>query len=205
MYPETVPTIRGSRSFMVLFLGLLVLSAMEISIFAQSPPAQLTLADIIVALRSQKVTLVERNRILTDAVLVRGITFALTPEIEKELTATGADKELVKAIKTKGPTVKVSAVVPSNDLVKPDFLAHQQQADASFARGDVDAAVVEYSRAIELQPSLSSAYFSRGRIYLMKGWYDKAVSDFSKSVELDPKDAAAFTNRGQAWEKKGDS
>src|SRR5436189_3908215 len=56
---------------------------------------QLMLADILIALRSKKVTLPERNKILADAVVVRGVTFVLTPEIEKELADTGADRNLI--------------------------------------------------------------------------------------------------------------
>lgn len=205
MYPGSVPTIRDSRSFWAIILSLLILTATVVQAAAQTRPAQLSLADIIVALRSKKVPPNERNKILTDAVLERGITFALTAEIEKELSATGADKELVSAIKSKSPAIKVSAVNPSNEPVKPpEFLARQQQGDADFARGDIEAAVVEYSKAIELKPTLASAYLSRGRIYLTKGWYDNAISDFSKVIQLDPTDPAAFSNRGQAWEKKGD-
>ena len=64
--------------------------------------SQLTLADILIGLRSKKATLPERNQILTDAVVTRGTTFVITPEIEKELATTGADKALIDAIKKKG-------------------------------------------------------------------------------------------------------
>src|SRR5690348_816466 len=65
---------------------------------AAGQAVQLSLADILIALRSKKVTMPERNKILTEAVLQRGITFSLTPEIEKELEATGADKDLIDSI-----------------------------------------------------------------------------------------------------------
>jgi TonB family protein len=205
MYSNALPTIRGSKSTTILLLGVLTFAGLVYSAAAQAPPAQLTLADIIVALRSKKVSLGERNKILTDAVQERGITFALTPEIEKELSATGADKSLVGAIRSKSLIVKASVTNPSNEPARtPEYLVHQQQGDASFARGDIDAAVVEYGKAIELKPELASAYFSRGRIYLNKGWYDNAINDFTKVIELDPKDATALANRGQTWEKKND-
>src|SRR4030095_6283037 len=81
-----------------------IVSALVGAGFAQG--SQLTLADILIGLRSKKATLPERNQILTDAVLARGTTFAITPEIEKELTTTGADKVLIDAIKKKAPAVK---------------------------------------------------------------------------------------------------
>src|ERR1041384_1207331 len=99
---------RSSRTFFS-FVLLVVLSAMFFeSVAAQ--PAQLSLADILIALRSKKVTLAERNKLIGDAVKTRGITFTLTPEIEKELQTTGADKLLIDAIRTKIPAM--SAAVP---------------------------------------------------------------------------------------------
>ncbi|MEO6052158.1 MAG: hypothetical protein ABIP78_12625 [Pyrinomonadaceae bacterium] len=52
----------------------------------------MSLADILIALRSKKATLPDRNKILTDAVQTKGTTFSMTPEIEKELAGTGADR-----------------------------------------------------------------------------------------------------------------
>ena len=73
--------------------------AMAAGLRAQTP--QLSLADLLIGLRSKKVTLEERNKILAEAVRQRGITFALTGEIEKELSTTGAGKELISAIRQK--------------------------------------------------------------------------------------------------------
>ena len=92
------------KSFFLPIL-LFIFAVSAFTTFSQTP-AQLSLADILIALRSKKVTLVERNKILTDAVMVRGITFALTPEIEKELAGGGADGALIDAIRQKSPVVK---------------------------------------------------------------------------------------------------
>ena len=85
--------------------AILAAAVMSIFVLSQSAIAQqgppLSLADFLIALRSKKATMQERNKLLTDATRARGVTFELTPEIEKELEATGADKELVDAIKAK--------------------------------------------------------------------------------------------------------
>src|SRR5262245_58682302 len=67
---------------------------------------QLSLADILIALRSKKAVPEEKNQILTADVKERGITFALTSEIEKELGSTGAQASLIAAIREKTPPVK---------------------------------------------------------------------------------------------------
>ena len=215
MNARTFPSKTGLRAASMLLVTAFLLAASFLAVSAQEqqPPPQLTLADILIGLRSKKLTLPERNKILTDAVAQRGITFALSKEIEIELEATGADQSLMDVIKKKSPLVKASAVVQPADTKPavstppspPEFAVYQQRGDSSFARGDLDAAVVEYGKAIELNPSLADAYLSRGRVYSNKGWYDMAITDFTKAAELDPKDASTFVNRGQAWEKKGDT
>jgi len=209
MKVHTFPFRSNFKASLKLFTAALLIAASAVAIHAQTTqsPPQLTLADILIGLRSKKLTLPEKNRLLTEAVIQRGITFGYTSEIEAELQATGADQSLIDAIKKKSPVVKTSAVVQpveTKPAAPPEWAVYQQRADASVARGDYEAAVVEYGKAIELRPTLSDAFLSRGLIYLNKNWLDMAIADFSKAAELNPKDAAAFANRGQAWEKKGD-
>ena len=169
---------------------------------------QLTLADILIALRSKKATLPERNQILTDAVTTRGTTFAITPEIEKELATTGADKALIDAIKKKG-IVKVASVNPppvdpkKAEPSPPDSAFYEKRADANFAKGDFDAAAADYTKAIEMNATSVTAIFGRGNTYFAKRSWDSAVIDLTKVIELSPKNAAAFARRAEAHEKKG--
>jgi len=88
-------------------------------------PAQsraLSLADILIALRSKKADPGEKNKILADAVKQRGITFALTSEIEKELDSTGAATDLIAAIREKAPPppVKAAAKEPQAPVPAPE-------------------------------------------------------------------------------------
>ena len=170
--------------------------------------SQLTLADILIGLRSKKATLPERNQILTDAVLTRGTTFVITPEIEKELASTGADKALIDALKKKG-TLKIASVNPppvdpkKAEPAPPDFSFYEKRAEGSFVKGDFDAAAADFSKAIEMNSISPTAYFGRGNTYFAKKSWDSAVLDMTKVVELSPKNAAAFAKRGEAYEKKG--
>jgi TonB family protein len=207
MNPSTNLTKCYLRLRKLLISAFIFVNTLTLTVYTQVPRQEtpVTLAQVLVALQNKKVTLDERNRIIAETVTERGTTFSLTAEIERELAVAGAGQPLLDAIRKKSPAVKVSAVIPSKEPYQtPEFLVHQQQADANVARGDLDAAVVEYGKAIEIKPTLSDAYFARGLIYLNKNSYDTAIADFSKVVELNPKDAAAFANRGQAWEKKGD-
>ncbi|MET0753380.1 MAG: TonB family protein [Pyrinomonadaceae bacterium] len=207
------PRIKFSRLFIVplfLFASL----ALSMSAFAQTPQ-QLSLADILIGLRSKKATLPERNRILADAVKVRGITFALTPEIEKELAGTGADSELIEAVRVKSPVIKAAATplakpvatpaatpVPTPTPVVQDFAFYQKRANISVGSGDFDSAITDYTKAIELK-SEASAFLSRGFAFHNKKKYDLAVADYDKGIELNPKDASAYLNRGNSYEQMG--
>ncbi len=197
------------------FVLLTLMFAMLFGSVAAQQPAQLSLADILIALRSKKVTLPERNKLIGDAVKTRGITFALTPEIEKELQTTGADPVLIGAIRTKIPGEKIAqntslrsltdpVAAPVSAPAPPDFSFYQKRGDGSLAKGDPDSAIADYSKAIELRPMETSVYLNRGVAYLGKKSYDLAILDFSKVIELDPARSVAYLNRGNTFEKKGE-
>ncbi len=169
---------------------------------AQQSP-QLSLADVLIGLRSKKATLDERNKLLSDAVKVRGVTFALTPEIETELAGTGASKELVEAVREKSLKDKAALLPRPTATPIPDAAFYRQRADENVGKGDYDLAVSDYTKAIELNPKDAAIYLNRGRAYSNKKSFDLAALDYDKTIELDPKAAAAYFNRADLHEKRG--
>ncbi len=176
------------------------------SVFAQN--RQLSLADVLVALRSKKAVPEEKNRIITEAVKDRGLTFTLTPEIEKELVTTGAGRDLIEAIKQKTSAVaeapaekpkpqatQVAAVAPkpTPTPIPLDFAFYRSRANTHLSN----------VKAIELKPDDSGSYEDRGTALLKQNKTEAAVADFDKAIELNPKDSAAFYQRGVANEKLG--
>ncbi len=191
-------------------LAIAAMSAMllifSVSSFAQQP--QLTLADLLIGLRSKKVTLEERNTILADAVRQRGVTFALSPEIEKELVATGASKVLVDAVKEKSvvaivPKPTPAPVVPVPTPTPPGFDFYQARADANFGKGEFALALSDYDKAVSLKADSPIAFLNRGRTHFNLKEFGKATADFDKSIELDPKESKAYLNRGILNENLG--
>jgi len=205
------PLMRSNR---ILPLTMLTIALFSIAIFCQATMAQqteLSLADFLIGLRSKKVTLQERNKLLTEAAKARGVTFLLTPEIEKELENTGADKELIDAIRTKSSVVKVSATVTKADPVPvstpppPDHAYYQKRAGTFMAKGDFDSAVADLSKAIELNSTDAADYVNRGMAYYNKKSYDLAIADFDKAIGLKGNDSTTYLDRGFANEKLGNS
>jgi len=64
------------------------------------------------------------------------------------------------------------------------------------AKGDLDGAIADYSRVIDLTPRQAEAYSNRGSAKRAKGELDGAIADFNKAIESDPKQASAYNNRG---------
>jgi TonB family protein len=196
------------RHLLILFFAVF-LAISPLGVAAQAPP--LSLADILIALRSKKVTLEERNQILTTAVKERGITFEFTPEIEKELAATGADANLIAAIRLKSlpppkatPEPKPVATPQPTPPPLPDYTFYQKRAEANLSKGDLEAALADYNKAVELKADNPDLYVSRGRAYFNLKSYELSVKDFDKAIELNPKTAIAFIDRGRSYEKLGD-
>jgi tetratricopeptide (TPR) repeat protein len=61
---------------------------------------------------------------------------------------------------------------------------------------NLDGAIADYSKAIELKPDFAEAYFSRGFAKKDKGDLDGAITDYTKAIELKPNYALAYNNRG---------
>jgi tetratricopeptide (TPR) repeat protein len=75
---------------------------------------------------------------------------------------------------------------------------------AKEKKGDLVGAIADYSKAIDLDPKDTIAYFNRGGAKQMKGDLDGAIADYSKAIDLNPKYAIAYSNRGVAKKTKGD-
>ena len=70
-------------------------------------------------------------------------------------------------------------------------------------KGQYDQAILEYNKALEINPRYAAAYVNRGNAYSAKGQYDQAISEFNKALEINPRYAEAYNNRGIGYEEKG--
>jgi tetratricopeptide (TPR) repeat protein len=78
------------------------------------------------------------------------------------------------------------------------------RAGAKKAAGDLDGAIADYDRAVQLDPKDAAIYNNRGLAKVEKGDLDAAIVDFNRAIQLNPKDAVACSNRGNAKRDKGD-
>ena len=73
-------------------------------------------------------------------------------------------------------------------LAKGVELAQQKQ---------YDAAIAEFTKAIEANPKDARGYTNRGFAYRASGKIAEALADFTKAIEVDPKDTIAWTEKAR--------
>jgi tetratricopeptide (TPR) repeat protein len=75
-----------------------------------------------------------------------------------------------------------------------DSLAFLDRGVAQEKLGDLQAAIGDYTRSIELAP-VAPAYINRGNAYLRSKQLEKALADFTAAVALEPANLAALMGR----------
>lgn len=66
-------------------------------------------------------------------------------------------------------------------------------------KGQVNDAIDDFTKAIELDGHFPQAFAARGTANLMISRPAKAVEDFDKALQLDPKNATTYVNRARAY------
>ncbi|MBD2777460.1 tetratricopeptide repeat protein [Iningainema tapete] len=66
----------------------------------------------------------------------------------------------------------------------------------------LDQALVDYNKAITLNPQLTKAYHNRGMLYIDRQKWDLALADFNKVIILNPQFASTYNNRGIVYHKQ---
>ncbi|MEQ1764623.1 MAG: TonB family protein, partial [Pyrinomonadaceae bacterium] len=114
------------------------------------------------------------------------------------------DAGMITAVRARSvkPTPAPTTVAPVATPTPADF--YSKRADASLAKGEVDSALADYGKALEIKADDPTLYVSRGKALFTKKSFDQSVKDYDRAIELAPKTAVAFLNRGASHEKLGD-
>ena len=91
---------------------------------------------------------------------------------------------------------------PETHQKRRDAAIHNNRGIACRDKGEIDRAIENFTKAIELNPDLAIAYSNRGVAYGEKGDIDRAIADFTEAIELQPDFADAYYNRGIAYHEK---
>jgi len=87
-------------------------------------------------------------------------------------------------------------------------LGHRYYTRAQYGAGDpndqtINLAIIEFTKAIEINPRYVEAYHERGLAYDAKGEYDLAISDYNKVIEINLRYERAYNHRRLAKNAKG--
>ena len=86
---------------------------------------------------------------------------------------------------------------PEPDESAEDYF---NRGNAYAEKGEHDAAIRDFTKAIRLDPHWAVAYNNRGYSYYCKGYRDRAVADYSQVIRLAEKpDAMMYCDRGSAY------
>ncbi|MBI3725086.1 serine/threonine protein kinase [bacterium] len=103
----------------------------------------------------------------------------------------------------KDPTPTTTLPAPRPDPL-PSASELLRVARAKLDAKDLEGAIADGARAIELEPKNAAAWAICAEARRVKGDLDVAIRDASRGTALDPKLAAAWAERGAAWALKGD-
>ncbi|HEX7899947.1 MAG TPA: protein kinase [Planctomycetota bacterium] len=75
---------------------------------------------------------------------------------------------------------------------------------ALLAQRDLDGAIREYTRSVELNPKHAESWNGRAQAWLFRGRLQEVVADASRAVDLDPRDPAPLLTRAVARQRQRD-
>ncbi|HEY3067327.1 MAG TPA: tetratricopeptide repeat protein [Methylomirabilota bacterium] len=98
------------------------------------------------------------------------------------------------------------ALVAFNDAVteEPSGATYNNRGAALMRRGDVDAAIDDFTRGLALTPGDADLLYNRGNAYTARGRYREALADYNEAVAMAPLYAKAYFNRGSVRARVGD-
>ena len=99
------------------------------------------------------------------------------------------------------------ATAKSNEIDSKELrvLAHHRRGDALVKKGRAYWAegIVEFRKAIELDPYYLESYFSLGRVLYEEGKFEESASVYEEAIKINPQSAVAHNGLGLALDKQG--
>jgi tetratricopeptide (TPR) repeat protein len=87
---------------------------------------------------------------------------------------------------------------------QPEAYTYNNRGNAKSYLGQKQAAIIDYDRAISLNPKLINAYYNRGNVKSELGEDRAALIDYDRAIALNPKPTNAYYHRGNIRSDLGD-
>jgi len=86
----------------------------------------------------------------------------------------------------------------------PDcWLGHYNVGNACIQKGQIDDAIVQYQKSLEINPNYAEAHNNLGNALFRKGKLNASIAEYQKTLEINPNLAETRTNLGHALLQKG--
>lgn len=82
--------------------------------------------------------------------------------------------------------------------------AYLERGYAHWEAKDYEAAILDYTCALAMNPNNLQALFGRGYSYYDLEDYDNSLADYNQYLELDPQEGPAWSNRGNIYYVRGE-
>jgi len=141
------------------------------------------------------------------ALSLQSHTFADDKQIERYLSHAVAD--YTKAIELKPQFAEAYIGRAATKRIEDNLVLDEQQLgqislDVSEVNLDLDKAIADCNRALDLNPNLPDAYSNRGAVKALKHDIDGAIADCTKAINISPNFAEAYFDRASARITKSD-
>jgi DNA-binding transcriptional MerR regulator/regulator of sirC expression with transglutaminase-like and TPR domain len=100
------------------------------------------------------------------------------------------------------PPRPVRSSIKIRSTGNPEAAKWEQKSYNAAVQGDFDQAIVNASKAIELDPGRVNPYVNRSWAYLEKDMLQAAIQDCDTALSIDPQNAFAYNNRGLAYQRE---
>jgi tetratricopeptide (TPR) repeat protein len=98
-------------------------------------------------------------------------------------------------------TAKSSPAAAASDASDGDLV---NRGIEKAQNGDLDGAMTDFNRAIELNPKDDAPYYNRAQAKKLKNDTAGAIADYTRAIELGSTNPAAYNNRGNARAENND-
>ncbi|MDY6879651.1 MAG: DUF898 family protein, partial [Thermodesulfobacteriota bacterium] len=148
---------------------------------------------------SSQITIQKRDKKATKTRPLR--TRPLSTQKVAERPSRTPEKILPKPLTGEQEIKKLDDLIQKGDR-KRDALYNRAWIYAS--QGNIEQAVNDYSKAIEIDQTFSDAIYNRALLYITMKQYDLALKDLSRVLKAEPRAVDALCNRGNVHYEKGE-
>lgn len=87
-------------------------------------------------------------------------------------------------------------------IISENAAFYESRGLAYLDKRQYDKAILDFNKALKINPAGAQLYHHRGRAYAEQGQHALAISDYTRALEIDPRYGDAYFNRGLAYHAK---